>query len=114
VIATDPADIALVSDTSGISRRPERHTQGVRLEVLMAALHELTATHEQARNDQAFTAELDGLLNSYAGRTPRPHSAAPQVRDRAELITLLREQSVELSASQVDRLVTNKPERLSM
>src|SRR5580658_3221877 len=34
----------------------------------MAALDELTAAYEQARKDREFIAELDGLLESYAGR----------------------------------------------
>ncbi|HEX6519672.1 MAG TPA: tryptophan synthase subunit beta [Streptosporangiaceae bacterium] len=37
-------------------------------ESLMAALDELTGAYEQARNDPAFTGELDDLLASYAGR----------------------------------------------
>jgi tryptophan synthase beta chain len=37
-------------------------------EALMAALDELTAAYEQARNDPAFRAELDRLLTGYAGR----------------------------------------------
>ena len=37
-------------------------------EALMAALDELTAAYELARRDQAFRAELDGLLRGYAGR----------------------------------------------
>jgi len=37
-------------------------------EALMAALDELAVAYEQARKDQAFRAELDGLLRGYAGR----------------------------------------------
>ena len=37
-------------------------------EALIAALDELTAAYEQARKDQAFRAELDGLLRGYAAR----------------------------------------------
>ena len=37
-------------------------------EALMAALDELAAAYEQARKDQAFRAELDGLLRGYAAR----------------------------------------------
>ena len=37
-------------------------------EALMTALDELAAAYEQARKDQAFRAELDGLLRGYAGR----------------------------------------------
>jgi tryptophan synthase beta chain len=37
-------------------------------EALTAALDELTVAYQQARSDPAFTAELDGLLKSYAGR----------------------------------------------
>ena len=37
-------------------------------EALMAALDELTVAYQQARNDAAFGAQLDGLLKNYAGR----------------------------------------------
>jgi len=37
-------------------------------EALMAALDELSGAFEQARRDQAFRSELDGLLRGYAGR----------------------------------------------
>src|SRR6202789_1102685 len=40
-------------------------------ETLMAALLELDAAYEAAQNDQAFHAELDGLLKDYVGR-PTP------------------------------------------
>ena len=68
---TDPAepDIAPVPDMSG--HFPAAGTEyGGRFapEALMAALDELTVAYQQARNDPAFRAELDGLLESYAGR----------------------------------------------
>jgi len=68
---TDPAepDIAPVPDAAG--HFPAAGTAyGGRFapEALMAALDELTAAYQQARNDPEFTAELDGLLRSYAGR----------------------------------------------
>jgi tryptophan synthase beta chain len=71
VTGTDPAepDIAPVPDTSG--HFPAAGTAyGGRFapESLMAALDELTVAYQQARNDPAFRAELDGLLASYAGR----------------------------------------------
>jgi tryptophan synthase beta chain len=71
VTGTDPAepDIAPVPDTSG--HFPAAGTAyGGRFapEALMAALDELTVAYQQARNDPAFRAELDGLLVSYAGR----------------------------------------------
>ncbi|WP_374122037.1 tryptophan synthase subunit beta [Frankia sp. AiPa1] len=44
-------------------------------EALMAALDELTEAYAQARADEAFVAELDGLLATYAGR-PTPLSDA--------------------------------------
>jgi tryptophan synthase beta chain len=37
-------------------------------EALMAALDELSDAYEQARRDQAYRSELDGLLRGYAGR----------------------------------------------
>jgi len=68
---TDPAepDIAPVPDAAG--HFPAAGTAyGGRFapEALMAALDELTVAYQQARTDPAFTAELDGLLSSYAGR----------------------------------------------
>jgi tryptophan synthase beta chain len=68
---TDPAepDIAPVPDAAG--HFPAAGTAyGGRFapEALMAALDELTVAYQRARNDPAFTAELDGLLKSYAGR----------------------------------------------
>ncbi len=44
-------------------------------EALMAALDELTAAYEKAQQDEAFQAELAGLLSSYAGR-PSPLTEA--------------------------------------
>jgi tryptophan synthase beta chain len=68
---TDPAepDIAPVPDAAG--HFPAAGTAyGGRFapEALMAALDELTVAYQQARSDRLFTAELDGLLKSYAGR----------------------------------------------
>jgi tryptophan synthase beta chain len=68
---TDPAepDIAPVPDAAG--HFPAAGTAyGGRFapEALMAALDELTVAYQQARSDPAFTAELGGLLSSYAGR----------------------------------------------
>jgi tryptophan synthase beta chain len=68
---TDPAepDIASVPDAAG--HFPVAGiAYGGRFapEALMAALDELTVAYQQARTDPVFTAELDGLLNSYAGR----------------------------------------------
>src|SRR5690606_40851629 len=40
-------------------------------ETLIAALDELAAVNEAARQDEAFWAELDGLLRDYVGR-PSP------------------------------------------
>jgi tryptophan synthase beta chain len=68
---TDPAepDIAPVPDASG-----HFFVAGIAYggrfapEALMAALDELAVAYQQARSDPAFTAELDGLLKSYAGR----------------------------------------------
>jgi tryptophan synthase beta chain len=40
-------------------------------ETLMHALEELTTEYEQAKNDDAFQAELNGLLKTYVGR-PNP------------------------------------------
>jgi tryptophan synthase beta chain len=68
---TDPAEpeIAPVPDVSGhFSVAGIAYGGRFAPEALMAALDELTLAYQQARIDPAFTAELDGLLTSYAGR----------------------------------------------
>ena len=68
---TAPAepDIAPVPDRSGHFPAADIAYGGrFAPEALMAALDELTDAYEQARNDPAFRAELDGLLAGYAGR----------------------------------------------
>ncbi|OHV46538.1 tryptophan synthase subunit beta [Parafrankia colletiae] len=50
-------------------------------EALFAALDELSAAYEAARFDPVFTAELDGLLASYAGR-PTPLTSADRLTER--------------------------------
>ena len=68
---TDPAEpeIAPVPDAYG-HFRVAGIAYGGRFapEALMAALDELAVAYQQARSDPAFTAELDDLLSSYAGR----------------------------------------------
>jgi tryptophan synthase beta chain len=62
-------DIAPVPDASGHFPVGGKQYGGrFAPEALMAALDELTVAYQQARTDPAFTAELDGLLKSYAGR----------------------------------------------
>ena len=51
-------------------------------EALVAALDELTAAYEKARHDQAFQAELAGLLSSYTGR-PSPVTDARRFAEHA-------------------------------
>ena len=51
-------------------------------EALMAALDELTAAYEKARSDEAFRAELSGLLASYTGR-PTPLTEATRFGEHA-------------------------------
>ncbi len=51
-------------------------------EALVAALDELIAEYASARSDPAFTAELDGLLSSYAGR-PTPITEARRLTEAA-------------------------------
>ncbi|MDQ1660582.1 MAG: tryptophan synthase beta chain, partial [Blastococcus sp.] len=51
-------------------------------EALMAALDELAAAFDKARNDEAFQAELAGLLSSYAGR-PSPLTEARRFSEHA-------------------------------
>jgi tryptophan synthase beta chain len=62
-------DIAPVPDVSGhFSVAGIAYGGRFAPEALMAALDELAAAYQQARGDPAFTAELDRLLESYAGR----------------------------------------------
>jgi tryptophan synthase beta chain len=68
---TDPAEpeIAPVPDVSGhFSVAGIAYGGRFAPEALMAALDELTVAYQQARTDPVFTAELDRLLTSYAGR----------------------------------------------
>jgi tryptophan synthase beta chain len=68
---TDPAEpeIAPVPDASGhFPAGGIAYGGRFAPEALMAALDELAVAYQQARSDPAFTAELDGLLQSYAGR----------------------------------------------
>jgi tryptophan synthase beta chain len=51
-------------------------------EALVAALDELTAAYDSARNDPEFTAELDRLLTTYAGR-PTPLTDARRLSEHA-------------------------------
>jgi tryptophan synthase beta chain len=51
-------------------------------EALVAALDELTAAWEKARHDEAFQAELAGLLSSYVGR-PSPVTDARRFSEHA-------------------------------
>jgi tryptophan synthase beta chain len=51
-------------------------------EALVAALDELTAAYAAARDDLAFTGELDRLLTTYAGR-PTPLTDARRLSDEA-------------------------------
>ena len=68
---TDPAEpeIAPVPDASGhFPAGGIAYGGRFAPEALMAALDELAVAYQQARSDPAFTAELDGLLQGYAGR----------------------------------------------
>ncbi len=51
-------------------------------EALVAALDELTAAYEKSRHDDAFRAELAGLLSSYVGR-PSPVTEARRFSEHA-------------------------------
>ncbi len=51
-------------------------------EALMAALDELTAAYEKCKTDEAFQADLAGLLSSYAGR-PSPITEVKRFSERA-------------------------------
>jgi tryptophan synthase beta chain len=52
-------------------------------EALVAALDELTAAYETAKQDPAFVAELDHLLTTYAGR-PTPITEASRLAEHTE------------------------------
>jgi len=68
---TDPAepDIAPVPDTFGhFAAGGVAYGGRFAPEALMAALDELAAAYQQARNDPDFRARLDSLLRNYAGR----------------------------------------------
>jgi tryptophan synthase beta chain len=70
-VTAQPAepDIAPVPDISG-HFPADGVAYGGRFapEALMAALDELAAAYQQARNEPAFCGQLDGLLENYAGR----------------------------------------------
>lgn len=51
-------------------------------ESLIAAIDELVAAYDSAKNDPAFQAELTGLLNDYAGR-PSPITEVPRFAEHA-------------------------------
>jgi tryptophan synthase beta chain len=71
VTGTDPAEpeIAPVPDVAGhFPAAGIAYGGRFAPEALMAALDELTVAYQQARNDAAFDAQLDGLLKNYAGR----------------------------------------------
>jgi tryptophan synthase beta chain len=71
VTGTDPAEpeIAPVPDLAGhFPAAGIAYGGRFAPEALMAALDELTVAYQQARNDAAFGAQLDGLLKNYAGR----------------------------------------------
>ncbi len=88
---TSPAepDIAPVPDISGhFPAHGIAYGGRFAPEALMAALDELTAAYQQARNDPAFRAELDGLLTGYAGR-PTLLTRAARFSERAGGTTVL-------------------------
>ena len=62
-------------------------------ETLIAALDELAAVYDEAAGDQAFQAELDELLRSYAGR-PTPLSDAPRLSERVGCRVLLKREDL--------------------
>jgi tryptophan synthase beta chain len=62
-------------------------------ETLVAALDDLAATYDGARDDPAFTGELAGLLRDYAGR-PTPLSDAPRLSAAAHCRVLLKREDL--------------------
>ncbi len=67
-------------------------------EALMAALAELTDAHLAAKSDPVFTAELDKLLTSYAGR-PSPLTEARRLSDHAGLRIFLKREDLNHTGS---------------
>ncbi len=62
-------------------------------ETLIPALDELTAAYEEARDDLAFQAALDGLLADYAGR-PTPLYHAERLSERCGATILLKREDL--------------------
>ncbi len=62
-------------------------------ETLVAALEDLAATYDAAREDAGFQAELGGLLREYAGR-PTPLSEAPRLSEAAGCRVLLKREDL--------------------
>jgi tryptophan synthase beta chain len=59
----------------------------------MAALEQLATTYDGLRDDQAFRAEVDELLRSFAGR-PTPLTPAPRLSEAAHCRVLLKREDL--------------------
>lgn len=72
-------------------------------ETLMAAIEELEAAYEKARQDPSFQTELDGLLRDYAGRpTPLTYAARLTAQLGGAKIYLKREDLLHTGAHKIN------------
>lgn len=62
-------------------------------ETLVAALDELTALYDAAREDASFWAELDRLLTEFVGR-PSPLTEAPRLSDAVRALVVLKREDL--------------------
>ncbi len=75
-------------------------------EALVAALDELTASYAEARADPAFTAELDRLLHTYAGRpTPLTDARRLAVEAGGARILLKREDLAHTGSHKINNVL---------
>jgi tryptophan synthase beta chain len=62
-------------------------------ETLVAALDELTALYDAAREDAAFWSELERLLTEFVGR-PSPLTEAPRLSDAVQALVILKREDL--------------------
>jgi tryptophan synthase beta chain len=62
-------------------------------ETLVAALDELTALYDAAREDSSFWAELEHLLTEFVGR-PSPLTEAPRLSDAVQALVVLKREDL--------------------
>src|SRR5690606_41811071 len=74
-------------------------------ETLIAALDEFAAVYDEARQDAAFWAELDGLLRDYVGR-PSPLYLARRLGEEAGVRVYLKREDLNHTGA---RQINNTP-----